>query len=281
MNEVAVIDTRRLFRKNTEEMLRLLSSLNRDQWLSSTCYPHWTVKDIAAHLLQTGLKRLSRQRDGFLSREPLPPLTFNELLDIINSSNDSWHEMFASVSPELIVSLLTHTEYDLCTYFEQLPLSGDAPFSVAWAGETVSQNWFDMAREWTERWHHHQQIREEVGASPLTQRDYLYPVVDTLIRAVPWWYSSLVADEGTQIHIHITGEAGGSWTLLREKDNWELKSGFSGNTAAAQISLSDDTAWRFLTRTISSGQAADLMEFSGNLQLAKHFLYAKAIMMTD
>ncbi len=281
MEELLVIDARPLFRKNTDELIGLLKTLRREQWLSPTCYPEWKVKDIAAHLIQSGLNRLSRQRDGFPSKEPLPPLGFEKILNIVSNGNDNWQEIFASISPELIVSLLTHSEYDLCTFFEKLPLSGQAPYSVAWAGETVSENWFDMAREFTERWHHHQQIREAVGASPLTQAEYLFPVIDTLIRAVPWWYSDMAAEAGTQIHIEITGEAGGLWTLLRSINKWELKTGFSETTAEAEIKLSDDTAWRFLTRTINSSQAADLIQFSGNLQLAKNFLRVKAIMMND
>ena len=31
------------------------------------------------------------------------------------------------------------------------------------AGEAVSANWFDVAREFTERWHHQQQIRLAIG----------------------------------------------------------------------------------------------------------------------
>jgi hypothetical protein len=34
-----------------------------------------------------------------------------------------------------------------------------AAFAVSWAGEETSSNWFDTARELTERWHHQQQIR--------------------------------------------------------------------------------------------------------------------------
>ncbi len=281
MEELPVIDARPLFRKNTDELIGLLKSLSREQWLSPTCYPEWKVKDIAAHLLQSGLSRLSRQRDKFPSGEPLPPLSFDKVLEFINRGNDHWQDMFESISPELITGLLSLSEYELCTLFENLPLTGQAVFSVAWAGETVSENWFDTAREYTERWHHHQQIREAVGAAPFNQAEYLYPVIDTLIRAVPWWYSEISAVAGTQVRIEITGEAGGDWTLLRDNENWVLKTGFSTHSAAARIILSADTAWRFLTRTISSEEASHLIGFYGNLELAKNYLRVKSIMMND
>jgi len=281
MKNLSVIDTRTLFRKNTDELIILLKSLSREQWLSSTCYPEWKVKDIAAHLLQSGLNRLSRQRDGFPTDGPLPPLGFEDILEIVSSGNDHWQEMFSSISPELIISLLELSEYNLCCLFEELPLNGQAVFSVAWAGETISENWFDIAREWTERWHHHQQIREAIGAGPLTQPEYLRPVIDTLIRAVPWWYSEIPAEDGTQVHIEITGESGGLWTLLSEDNNWLLKSGFPETGGDAGIRLSQDTAWRFLTRTIGPSEAAGSITFSGNLELAENFLHVKAIMMSD
>jgi hypothetical protein len=42
-----------------------------------------------------------------------------------------------------------------------------APYGVSWAGEEKSANWFDTAREFTERWHHQQQIRLAVMDSAL------------------------------------------------------------------------------------------------------------------
>jgi hypothetical protein len=34
---------------------------------------------------------------------------------------------------------------------------------VAWAGEAESKNWFHVARDYSEKWHHQQQIREAVS----------------------------------------------------------------------------------------------------------------------
>jgi hypothetical protein len=51
-----------------------------------------------------------------------------------------------------------------------LPPHAEAPFGVAWAGETRSANWLDTGREYTERWHHQMQIRDAVGAPPLLER---------------------------------------------------------------------------------------------------------------
>ena len=39
-------------------------------------------------------------------------------------------------------------------YHQALDPFGAAMFPVSWAGEEESTNWFDTAREFTERWHH-------------------------------------------------------------------------------------------------------------------------------
>jgi hypothetical protein len=50
-----------------------------------------------------------------------------------------------------------------CDYLKSLDPFDKAVFSVAWAGEDESKNWFHIAREYTEKWHHQQQIRLAVG----------------------------------------------------------------------------------------------------------------------
>jgi hypothetical protein len=43
-----------------------------------------------------------------------------------------------------------------------------AGLAAAWAGETDSRNWFDVAREYTEKWHHQQQLRDATTARRAT-----------------------------------------------------------------------------------------------------------------
>jgi hypothetical protein len=59
-------------------------------------------------------------------------------------------------------------------------------FSVAWAGEAESKNWFHVARDYSEKWHHQQQIREAVGQTAELLTPALYrPLLDTLLRDLP------------------------------------------------------------------------------------------------
>jgi hypothetical protein len=53
-----------LIGKIDERLIELLESLAPDEWNLSTVVPSWKVRDIAAHLLDTTLRKLSLVRDG-------------------------------------------------------------------------------------------------------------------------------------------------------------------------------------------------------------------------
>ena len=56
---------------------------------------------------------------------------------------------------------------------------------MSWAGPGPAPVWLDLAREFTGRRHHQQQIREPTGGLPLYDPYFLAPVLDTLVRALP------------------------------------------------------------------------------------------------
>jgi hypothetical protein len=55
--------------------------------------------------------------------------------------------------------LLEYSDKQFFDFLKTLNPNDKAIFSVAWAGESESENWFDVAREYTEKWHHQMQIR--------------------------------------------------------------------------------------------------------------------------
>jgi hypothetical protein len=52
------------------------------------------------------------------------------------------------------------------------------------AGEARSLNWFDTARELTERWHHQEQIRFATNLPGIMTRDLYHPVLDCFLRGL-------------------------------------------------------------------------------------------------
>ena len=113
------------------------------------------VVELAAHLLDTALRRLSLARD----REPVPAVAIGsdrDLAAFVNGLNAKGVEIYGSLSPRVLIALTRVAVADLHGYLTSLDPMAPAPWAVGWAGQTRSENWFDIARELTERWHHQQ-----------------------------------------------------------------------------------------------------------------------------
>ena len=112
---------------------------------------------------------------------------------------------------------------EVADLFESADPSGPATFPVAWAGEAESSMWFDIAREYTERWHHQRQIALAVGRPTSIDAHRLYhPVLETILRALPFTFLGVDAPEGTTVGVTIVGEAGGDWFIGRFREGWAM-----------------------------------------------------------
>ncbi|HZF37409.1 MAG TPA: maleylpyruvate isomerase N-terminal domain-containing protein, partial [Blastocatellia bacterium] len=229
MKLVEPIFVTELFCQIHGELLSLLRNLSADDWSKGAAARLWTVKDIAAHLLDTDIRRLSYRRDKMPMVPPEAPIeNYRDLVNFLNQLNADWIKAARRISPRLLIEFLEVTGAQVCELFKSLDPFAPASFGVAWAGEQESQNWFDIAREYTEKWHHQQQIRDAAGAPALTGRKWLFPVLDTFLRGLPHTYRETQADEGSSVVFVIAGEAGGAWTLNREGGAWKLYTGESG-----------------------------------------------------
>jgi uncharacterized protein (TIGR03083 family) len=263
MKPVEPILTVELFPELHTHLMSLLTELSDEEWGRPTVCAPWSVKDLAAHLLGGDIGRLSAQRDKFSSPPPSKDLSdYNTLVNYINQLNHEWVTAAQRLSPKILIDLLNLAGPQLCQFFQTLDPHETAPISVAWAGEERPANWFDMAREYTEKWLHQQQIRDAVGRPGLTGRRYLYLVLDTFMRAMPYAYRQIEAAAGVSVAVSITGDAGGEWSLVREQEEWRLFYGLSAG-AAAQVTLSQDTAWRLFTKGLSQEQARQRVQIEG------------------
>lgn len=277
MKPVGPVYTVELFPELYTQLINLLTELTEEEWQQPTVCSPWTVKDLAAHLLDTDLRRLSFQRDKLPPVPPDNPLTSQgDLVGFLDQLNHEWVRAARRISPRLLVELLTLTSQQMCDFLRSLDPHEPALFAVAWAGEEDSSNWFDIAREYTEKWLHQQQIREAVGRPGLNRRYHLYPVLDIFMRALPFTYRNVNAARGT-LTVFISGEAGGTWSLQRENGAWHLFHGRSSNPAAC-VSLSQDTAWRLFSKGLSPVESRRRVHVEGDEVLASAFLNTVSIM---
>jgi uncharacterized protein (TIGR03083 family) len=259
------------------ELMSLLRRLRPDDWARPTGCSLWSVKDIVAHLLDTCLRRLSFGRDGKDATPNRRIQDYPDLVAYLNQLNAEWVAASSRLSPAVLMDLMDWAEPQLHRYLQSLDPYDAAVFGVAWAGDQQSANWFDIGREYTERWLHQQQIREAVGAPGLTSRQWLFPALDIFLRALPFTYRGVTAAPGTRVQVDIMGEAGGSWTLTRGPLEWDLFAGTAPHPAA-RVRLDQGTAWRLFSKALSPDQARREIAIEGENRLGQPFLSTLSVM---
>jgi uncharacterized protein (TIGR03083 family) len=274
-----IIHTAELFLPLQRELVSLLRGLGESDWSRSTLARQWTVKDIAAHLLDTDLRRVSSQRDGY---QPAPPSEeiggYTELVAFLNRLNASWVETAKRLSPRVLVDLLEWSGPQVARLFASLPPDGPAIIPVAWAGEERSANWMDIGREYTEKWHHQAQIRDAVGAPALSGRRWLGPVLELSMHALPHAFRNAEAPAGSAITVTIEGEAGGVWHIVKEGEVWKLREGAAAG-AAASVRMDAETAWRLFFNALGSEEAKRRVAVAGDARLCATFLGVRSVMV--
>jgi uncharacterized protein (TIGR03083 family) len=265
MREPDSIIVTSLFPKVLDELILLLSSLSEDDWQRPTACSRWSVKDVALHLLAGDVGILSRKRDG-VRPDGGSVNTWEDLVALINDLNDTWVKATRRLSPRLLSDLLRFTGTQVCEYFGSLD-----PFHIAgpveWASDKPAAVWLDLAREYTERWHHQQHIRDAVGKPGLKHPEYFAPVLDTFARALPRAYRDIQADDGTLVALTITGESGGRWFILRAQEQWNLYVD-AQQEPMAEIVIDEDLAWRLFTKGVTKDDARGRVKIMGDEPLA-------------
>ncbi|HVH09935.1 MAG TPA: maleylpyruvate isomerase family mycothiol-dependent enzyme [Gemmatimonadales bacterium] len=261
----AAIDACDRFAPLRGELGALLAGLGAGDWERPTAAGQWSVKDVAAHLLGGDVGILSRRRDGV--RGPGAPVrTHADLVRLVDRLNAEWVVAMRRASPRLLVELLAVTGPAVEAYFASLdPTAMGEP--VSWAGPDPAPVWFDLAREFTERWHHQQQIRDATGRPPLYEPYYLSPVLDTFVRALPHGFRTVRAAEDTTVRFEISGKAGGVWFVVRGARVWELVLD-APREPVADVVVSEDVAWRMFTKGVDRQRARRAAAVRGAVEFA-------------
>lgn len=267
--------TAHLYPKIEGLLIELLRSLNEDEWGLQTLAPQWKVKDVAAHLLDTQLRKLTTVRDGYLSESPTLA-SHTDLVSFINRLNEEGVSTYRRLSPSVLISLMEVASRESRDYHLSLDPFAKARFAVSWAGEEESQNWFDTAREYTERWHHQQQIRVATNRPGIMTREIYFPVLDTFMRALPFHYRNVIAKPRNLAEFVVTGECGGSWYLLREEGHWKLIAEPAGDKIT-EVRMPQEIAWRIFTKGISRESALAEVSVVGDEKVGLHVLNMRAI----
>ncbi len=271
------IETTELFPLLNEKLIILLQELTDEDFNRPTQFPDWKVKDICAHLLDTSLRRLSSERDSYVSQEQVSINTYDELIAHVTELADRWALAFSYVSPHILIEMIGKYQNELYEYIKGLEPYGISRFSVAWAGEKKSYNWFDIAREYTERWHHQMQIREALGKEPLYESDLYFPVLDTFMQALPFHYRNFKKEKRYVLCVTVTGSAGGKW-FLEWNDGLRLVDSPSSEVQTDVI-IAQENAWKICTRWLD--KSVYKIQWKGDRELAEHFKKMNCLLIKE
>jgi uncharacterized protein (TIGR03083 family) len=276
MKPIEPIFTAHLFASLDAKLIALLQSLSPADWQKQTIAPLWKVKDVAVHLLDGNIRGLSIARDGYFGEVPTNIQSYQDLVAFLNGLNADWVKAMRRVSPAMLVHLLETTGKEYSDYLQTLAPFEQAIFSVAWAGEESSANWFHIAREYTEKWHHQQQIRLAVGkAEELYAPELYFPHIDTSMRALPHHYRSMVGKQGDLINVGV--ENVGKWQLHHNGQAWELVTD-STTSPMSEVKIAGEVAWRIFTKGIAREEAQTYNSITGRQDAGEKILDMLAVM---
>jgi hypothetical protein len=184
--------------------------------------------------------------------------------------------VYRRLSPAVVIDLMQVACEQSARFHESLDPFAPAAFAVSWAGEENSLNWFDTARELTERWHHQQQIRLATNRSGIMAPDLYHPVLDCFVRGLPHLYRDVDAPAGTALLVEISGDCGGKWLLSRGPTGWDFVNEAAGDLAS-RVTIPQGLAWRLFTKGIDRRSARAQVKIEGDSDLGDKVLSLTAI----
>ncbi|MCA8830233.1 maleylpyruvate isomerase N-terminal domain-containing protein [Hymenobacter pini] len=276
MLPVPVPQTLPLFPVLDDLLLNVLRGLSAADWQRPTLVPGWTVQDVALHLLDGSLRSLSMLRDGHFADSGPASGGYADVVTYLNQLNNSWVAVGRRLSPALLLELLALAGREYTAFLHTLDPAAPATFAVAWAGQEHSTNHFHVAREYTEKWHHQQQIRQAVGQEqPLLNPELYRPFLETSLQAWPFQYRAVEAPAGAVVRLTVPGQ--GRWELLRTTAGWQL--GHSSEVpATASVALPPAVAWRLFTKSLPPAEARQTITLEGPQHLTEPFLQLLTVM---
>src|ERR1700733_11261118 len=264
-----------LIRLVDQYLIELLASLDSSEWDLPTIAPRWQVRDVAAHLLDTAMRKLSGGRDQ-CRVEQVDVRSHQDVIALVNRLNREGVTVYRRLSPPVLTQLMQLVCNQTADFYESLDPFAPAAIGVSWAGEMTSLVWFDNARELTERWHHQEQIRLATGRPGIMIRALYHPVLETFMRGLPYTFRDVSAPVGSAVLVEVSGDCGGQWCLVNSEAGWifaeELPS-----VIAAYIVIPQAIAWRVFTKDMDHETAYAQVKIRGDESLAGHVLRLVAI----
>lgn len=259
-------------------LLDLLEGLTPSELALPTSCPAWSVHELSVHLVHDDLRRLAADRDGH-EGPWIEAASLDELVAELSELNERWVATMApTLSPRLVVELLAWL--DEPTRAHLLSLDPDAPGAeVAWAGPGPHPNRLDVAREYTERWVHQQQLRDAVERPGLDTPRFMGPVLEAFAFALPAALG--VPRPGARVLVEVVDGLDRGWLLASDEAGWRPPTEPDDRRVDARVRLPAAAFWRRAVRILDRAQAHALARVEGDLDLGARVLDVRAAIVAD
>lgn len=273
------IETLHLFQDLNQELIYFLADLKPEEWLLPSPIDGRTIKDLASHLIDGSLRRISMQRDHYFEADTKIPQNHNELVELIQNKNNEWILATRRLSSRILVEMLKKYEQEVYELYCRLKPEDEALFSVSWAGQKKSPNWFDIARDYSEKWHHQMQMRMASGRNLLISERFLTPLYETLLLGLPEQLNrNALAITEHILEVEIFGEIRLRKRLINNGSHWDFFENFE-EEANTIVKVPASIGWILFTNTDRNKEKyIGQIQFTGNELLAKSVLYLTAVM---
>src|ERR1700761_4926905 len=104
-----------LLREVDTKLIELLRSLSAAEWDLPTIAPRWCVRDVAAHLLDTALRKLSLARDEWRV-EKAEIRSYADVVELVNRLNREGVAVYRRLSPAVLIELMQLASREAAEY---------------------------------------------------------------------------------------------------------------------------------------------------------------------
>jgi hypothetical protein len=118
-----------LLRQVDEKLIDLLSALTPNEWELQTVAPLWKVRDVAAHLLDTALRKLSLVRDSCFVETP-DIRSQQDVITLVNRLNREGMTVYRRLSPQVLIAMMKLATKQSAEFHESLDPFAAATFNV-------------------------------------------------------------------------------------------------------------------------------------------------------
>ncbi len=279
MQHKPIIETTHLFMPIHDALIQVLKELEPSDWNKSTLAKHWSIKDVVAHILDTTTRGIAILRDGHFGNSGPSDVEYATLVDYINQMNAQFISTAKRWSPRVLIELLEQSGPIHAQLLADLDPFKKAIFSVAWAGEKESYNWFHVAREYTEKYHHQLQIREAVNKTAAIITPELFnPFIRTFFLGLPYLLRNHTAPAFAIIAVEINGEMGLVQYLQFNNHQWNLFDESPGDKLYAKTIIPANIAWKLFTKGVTPKAILTEVVLEGNEEIAFQVLHLIAVM---